>query len=224
MPGLGSGDILRSRVRAMFETGAGTGGDFPDQVLARKRRAMDEVAAAELDEAVAQCLDPVRPHLVAWAVRYFQSAPPPDDGGGLLALFGDVDMFATLPDPVPTGRRTLRAEIACALAQRLRGRPAIRNAVRAEALRPLRAGPVVAGLFADDRDWLLAHAEAICAASPEATMPLLWNLRAAGFAVRPWISKLASRVEPAVLLAAIDDVTSDARERAALRAALPTSG
>jgi hypothetical protein len=160
-------------------------------------RAYDQVLgtpfAGRLSAGVAACLTCAEPEVRAQALLFFQTWPHAAGCERILDLLtGDRRLFAGIPDPLHTGV-DLEWQLLAALAARLDS--ADQRAVdlaRAEALRPGKAQPVVGALASIAPDWVLAHAEDIVLATPEAGITILIALQAGSRD----LARLAARIAP----------------------------
>ncbi len=154
------------------------------------------------------------------AIRFFQGSGAVEPAALLHALQNDGGLFEGVTDPLPGGTGDLRHELARAAARRVAKDPALRDAIRAEALRPGRGRTVIAALGWTDKAWLRGHALDIAAANPDALDPLLYSLRAAGEDLGLLVPALKRRVPEPALRAAIESVCPAGPERGVLLALL----
>ncbi len=220
---LGTGEALIARVRR------GLSGDevFPSQpnhriaadflTEAHDRSAPGD-AAAIADAAAALLLDD-EPIVRAGAIRFFQSSNARRPDPLRQAMQDDQGRFEGVADPLPGATGDLRHELARAAARRLPMDTALRDTIRAEALRSGRARTVVAALGWHDAEWLRAHALDIGAGSPDSLDPLLYSLKSGGANIGLLVPALRTRVPSPALRAAIESVFSG-DERDALLALL----
>ena len=221
---LGTGDALRKRLRGgllgqpAFPGGAShrIAADF--LVEAHDRSAPGDAKA--LSTAVATLLQDGDARVRSGAIRFFQGSGAREPEALRAALQKDGGRFEGVADPLPGGTGDLRHELARAAARRMAADPALRDLIRAEALRPRRARTVVAALGWNDGDWLRSHALDVATANPDALDPLLFALRSAGEDLGLLVPALKSRVPAGALRAAIEGVVTEPAARAALLALL----
>ena len=130
-----------------------------------------------LSEGAAACLTDDDPAVRAYALLFFQTYPSAKGGERVVELAkGDRRLFSGITNQWISGG-DLEAELMRAVAARL---PNDANALAlsvVEALRPGRAGSVIAGLTQADPIWVGNHAEEIARNSPRSVPALLFNLQ-----------------------------------------------
>ncbi len=199
---LGTGQDLVARLRrGLLETEA-----FP--VRPNHRLAVDFLVEAHdrstpqdakaLATAVAALLDDDEAKVRSGAIRFFQGSTAVEPSALLAALNADRGRYEGVADPLAGATGDLRHELARAAARRLGEDPALRDAIRTEALRPGRGRTVIAALGLNDADWLRAHALDVAAANPDAPDALDHALRTGG------ADLAVLRLKTAILNAATD--------------------
>jgi hypothetical protein len=145
-------------------------------------RAYDEVKsspyACRIAHAVAGCLTAAEPEVRAQALVFFQTHPSAGCGSRITTLAaGDRELFAGIADPMHPGT-DLEQQLLMALAARIGAYDSdALHLACAEALRPGKAAPLIAALVAAAPDWVVANAEKIVRATPEAGATLLIHLQ-----------------------------------------------
>lgn len=156
---------------------------------------------------IAGCLGDADVEITSAAAHFFEMASTAPDGGALgVALGRGPEFLRGVVDAASAGSAVdLRAVLARATATRIEHDAVAREQVRAEALRAGRAAEIVAALYTWDRPWLLSNAAEVVAGTPDALIPLLWNMARSGAHPGPLLRSLRGRVAPDVVEAAIAD-------------------
>ena len=154
----------------------------PVELLVRGWRQLDAEGGLRVARACGKLLRDPDVKVRGGAVMFFQGASKADDEGALLAALQDAsELYDGVKDPWnDDSEQDLRAELARALAMRLRMHPEYLEAVRGEALRPGRGGVVLAGLSKVDPEWVVEQLGDILETVPHAFEVVLFNLDWAG--------------------------------------------
>ncbi|MFZ5476151.1 MAG: hypothetical protein ACOZNI_05195 [Myxococcota bacterium] len=134
------------------------------------------------------------PDVCGLALAFFAEAPDAPDRGALKAAFA-LPGLASRKNPFAPG--DLRSSAARALAARL---PSLsipdRDAVRAEALVPYRAGSVIRGLCEHDLRWVLDNLDALLSGTPAVLPDVLKAAYSANRSLTPLVVTALARVPP----------------------------
>jgi hypothetical protein len=160
-----------------------------------------------ISESVAKCLSDYDPGVRAYAILFFQTYPNAKGGERVVELAkGDRRLFAGIANRWISGG-DLEEELLRAVAARLPGDTAALALSISEALKPGRAGSVIAGLTQADPNWVEKHAEEIARKSPRAVPSLIFNLQGSSVDV----GAVGARIAP--IVAAADPGLVDDMER-----------
>jgi len=149
---------------------------YPSEYLAADYEATVEPDdATQLAFSIASFIHHPEPFVRANVIEFFRLCLRAPDAGLLLQTFRQrPELFDGIDDPLNSWSGGLRASLATALAWRMaKGDESLRETVRAEALEPGRADPVLPGLVDADLKWLEKRIGQIISGSPDALPRLL---------------------------------------------------
>jgi ankyrin repeat protein len=146
------------------------------------------------------------------AVHFYVKYLVPDDGAVQRAWSEHRDLYQGSRTSWYPETRDLAGLLSQALSRYSVGSESATGLVREQALTPGGATPVIAGLLASDRDWVLANIETLVANSPDCLPVLLGSARIRGLDPEDIMRRLLGRIPDDVLVAGIRSALPEWRE------------